>query len=109
MKMLRWSAGVTRKDKIRNETIREKFKVISIDKKIQAARLTWYGHVQRRGDEYAGKRADRTKAETKKTKGRPPMTWAQRLQNDLKELQIDPGDVHDRKRWRTLTKAIDPK
>ncbi|VDP10101.1 unnamed protein product [Heligmosomoides polygyrus] len=46
-KMLRWMAGVTRLDRIRNEAIRQKFGVAPIDDKMREARLRWYGHVLR--------------------------------------------------------------
>ncbi|VDO69442.1 unnamed protein product [Heligmosomoides polygyrus] len=46
-KMLRWTAGVTRMDRIRNDAIRQKFGVASIADKIREARLRWYGHVLR--------------------------------------------------------------
>ncbi|VDP11736.1 unnamed protein product [Heligmosomoides polygyrus] len=44
-KMLRWMAGVTRLDRIRNEAIRQKFGVAPIADKMREARLRWYGHV----------------------------------------------------------------
>ena len=56
MRMLRWMSGVTRLDRIRNERIRGTTKVGEISKKVQESRLTWYGHVLRREDEYVGKR-----------------------------------------------------
>ncbi|VDO65369.1 unnamed protein product [Heligmosomoides polygyrus] len=45
--MLRWTAGVTRMDRIRNDAIRQKFGVASITDKMREARLRWYGHVLR--------------------------------------------------------------
>ena len=56
MKMLRWTCGVTRLDKIRNEKIRGSTKVGEISKKVQECRMRWYGHVMRRDEEYVGKR-----------------------------------------------------
>ncbi|VDO91216.1 unnamed protein product [Heligmosomoides polygyrus] len=46
-KMLRWTAGVTRMDRIRNDAIRQKFGVAPITDKMREARLRWYGHVLR--------------------------------------------------------------
>ncbi|VDP00672.1 unnamed protein product [Heligmosomoides polygyrus] len=46
-KMLRWTAGVTRMDRIRNEAIRQKFAFAPIADKMREARLRWYGHVLR--------------------------------------------------------------
>ncbi|VDP41397.1 unnamed protein product [Heligmosomoides polygyrus] len=45
--MLRWTAGVTRMDRIRNETIRQKIGVAPIADKMRQACLRWYGHVLR--------------------------------------------------------------
>ncbi|VDO90714.1 unnamed protein product [Heligmosomoides polygyrus] len=41
MKMLRWTAGVTRMDCIRNDAIRQKFGVAPIADKMREARLRW--------------------------------------------------------------------
>ena len=57
MKMLRWTCGVTRLDKIRNEKIRGSTKVGENSKKVQEHRMRWYGHVMSRYDEYVGTRA----------------------------------------------------
>uniref|UniRef100_A0A7I5E9X1 Endonuclease-reverse transcriptase HmRTE-e01 n=1 Tax=Haemonchus contortus TaxID=6289 RepID=A0A7I5E9X1_HAECO len=46
-KMLRWAAGVTRLDRISNDTIRQRFGVASIVDKMREARLRWYGHTLR--------------------------------------------------------------
>ncbi|VDO22667.1 unnamed protein product [Heligmosomoides polygyrus] len=45
--MLRWTAGVTRMDRIRNDAIQQKFGVAPIADKMREARLRWYGHVLR--------------------------------------------------------------
>ena len=45
MKMLRFTMGVTRKDKIRNEHIRSTVKVERLGMKMREGRLRWYGHV----------------------------------------------------------------
>ncbi|VDP08263.1 unnamed protein product [Heligmosomoides polygyrus] len=45
--MLRWMAGITRLDRIRNEAIRQKVGVAPIADRMREARLRWYGHVLR--------------------------------------------------------------
>nr|XP_009795963.1 PREDICTED: uncharacterized protein LOC104242585 [Nicotiana sylvestris]XP_016467879.1 PREDICTED: uncharacterized protein LOC107790467 [Nicotiana tabacum] len=48
MRMLRWMCGHTRKDRIRNEVIRNKVGVASVEDKLWESRLRWLGHVKRR-------------------------------------------------------------
>ncbi|KAK3562534.1 hypothetical protein QTP86_001253 [Hemibagrus guttatus] len=54
LKMLRFSLGVTRLDRIRNEYIRGTAHVGRLGDKVREARLRWFGHVQRRESEYIG-------------------------------------------------------
>ncbi|KAK3521199.1 hypothetical protein QTP70_000483 [Hemibagrus guttatus] len=56
LKMLRFSLGVTRFDRIRNEYIRGTAHVGRLGDKVREARLRWFGHVQRRESEYIGRR-----------------------------------------------------
>ncbi|MCJ8729260.1 hypothetical protein PDJAM_G00104010 [Pangasius djambal] len=56
LKMLRFSFGVTRLDRIRNEYIRGTAHVGRLGDKVREARLRWFGHVQRRESKYIGRR-----------------------------------------------------
>jgi hypothetical protein len=51
MRTLRWICGHTRKDRIRNDDIRDKFGVTPIQEKIVQHRLRWFGHIQQRPPE----------------------------------------------------------
>ncbi|KAF3623829.1 putative Ufm1-specific protease [Capsicum annuum] len=59
MRMLRWLCGLTRGDRVRNETIREKVGVDSVEDKMREARLRWFGHVMRRGTDVPILRCER--------------------------------------------------
>lgn len=48
MRMIKHLCGHTRRDKIRNEIIRDKARVARIEYKMRKARLRWFGHVKRR-------------------------------------------------------------
>ncbi|KAL4194234.1 hypothetical protein AMTRI_Chr05g67600 [Amborella trichopoda] len=48
IRLLRWISGKTRRDRIRNEYIRENLGVAPIGDKMKKNRLKWAGHVQHR-------------------------------------------------------------
>ena len=56
MKKLRFAMKVTRKDKIRNEYIRDTVKIERLGMKMREGRLRWYGDVMRRDQEYVGRK-----------------------------------------------------
>ncbi|KAK3545589.1 hypothetical protein QTP70_008138 [Hemibagrus guttatus] len=71
LKMLRFSLGVTRLDRIRNEYIRGTAHVGRLGDKVREARLRWFGHVQRRESEYIGRRMLDMKLPGRRQRGRP--------------------------------------
>jgi len=47
MRMLRMICGKTVRDKVRNEEIRERTEVKSIEEHLREQRLHWFGHMER--------------------------------------------------------------
>ena len=52
MKMLRWALELTRRDKVRKESIRERVQVGELKRKLRETRLRWLGHVTRREESW---------------------------------------------------------
>ena len=71
MKMLRFAMGVTRKDTIRNEYIRDTVKVERLGMKMREGRLRWYGHFMRRDQEYVKRKMMEMELPGKRKTGRP--------------------------------------
>jgi hypothetical protein len=99
--MLRWCCGHTRRDRVRNDDIRDRVGVAPIEEKLIQHRLRWFGHVQRRPPEApvrSGvlKRADNVKS----GRGRPKLTWDESVKRDLKEWNISKDLAMDRSAWR---------
>ena len=75
MRMLHWMCGNTRRDKMRNENIRTKIDVASIEKKMRENRLRWFGHVRSKPIDALVWRVDPIKfGQVKRAKGRPKKT-----------------------------------
>ncbi|XP_063590605.1 uncharacterized protein LOC134767524 [Penaeus indicus] len=55
MRVMRYEVGVTRLAKIKNETTREILGIERYSEKIRESRLSWFGYVYRRDEEYVGK------------------------------------------------------
>ena len=51
IRMLRWICGYTRRDRDRNDDIRDRLEVAPIEEKLVQHRLRWLGHVQQRPPE----------------------------------------------------------
>ena len=98
IKILRWSLGITRKNRIRNEEIQRIVEVGDITEKIQESRLRWLGHVVRRNDEYVGKRIRRMHVGRKK-RDRLRRRWEDRIKEDMKERRISKSKAWNRCEW----------
>ncbi|VDO35114.1 unnamed protein product [Heligmosomoides polygyrus] len=107
-KMQRWTAGVTRMDRIRNDAIRQKFGVAPIADKMREARLRWYGHVLRGKEDSVRKIGLNFEVIGKRPRGRPKQRWADTLHADLKITGVYPDLALDRERWRHNTRIADP-
>ncbi|VDP02846.1 unnamed protein product [Heligmosomoides polygyrus] len=70
-KMLRWTAGVTRLDRVCNETIRQRFGVAPVADKLGEARLRWYRHVLLPNDDIVFKIGLNLEVPGKRPRGRP--------------------------------------
>ena len=58
MRMLRWMCDHTRKDKIRNEVIRNKIEVVLIEKNMRKIKLRQFGYVRRKPIDALVRRVD---------------------------------------------------
>ncbi|VDP20896.1 unnamed protein product [Heligmosomoides polygyrus] len=97
-KMLRWTAGVTRLDRIRNDATRQKFGVAPIADKMREARLRWYGHVLRGEEDGVRKIGLNFEVIGKRPRGRPKQRWLDTLHADLKITGVYPDLALDRER-----------
>uniref|UniRef100_W6NIV3 Endonuclease-reverse transcriptase n=1 Tax=Haemonchus contortus TaxID=6289 RepID=W6NIV3_HAECO len=95
-KMLRWTAGVTRLDRISNDAIRERFGVAPIVDKMRDARLQWYGHTLRAKNDSVRKISLNLDVSGKRPRGRPKQRWLDTLHEDPKAVNIHPDQAFNR-------------
>ncbi|KAG2610349.1 hypothetical protein PVAP13_4KG186333 [Panicum virgatum] len=95
MRMLRWFCGHTRRDRVRNEVIRERVRVTPIEEKLTQHRLRWFGHIQQRPPE-APVRSGVLKRVDKSVK------------RDLKDWNISEEVALDRSAWRLAISVPEP-
>ena len=76
MDVLRRSSRISRKDRIRNITIRQQTGLEeTIIKEIEQNQLTWYGHVKRMAEERLPKIALKWMPKQKRARKRPKKNW----------------------------------
>ena len=107
IKILRWSQGKTRIDRIKNETIRGIAKVTPIKSVLTQRRLSWYGHVMRREETHITRRTLNMKVTGTRPRGRPNMRWLDRLNSDMRIYGINPEMATDSGRWAVMVKNVD--
>jgi len=107
MKMLQWMLGVTRGDKVKNEYIRGSLKVIEVSRKIQNARLHWYGHLKRRNEGHIAREAMIMELPGNRIRGRPKTRWKDRVEVDMTEKGLHDGDCESRNNWARLIRNSD--
>ena len=105
IKMLRFAMGVTRKDKIRNEYIRGLVKVEPLGMKMRERRLTWYGYVMRRDQEYVGRRMMEMELPGKRKRGRPKRRFLDVIKEDMGKVGAREKDIENRTLWRNMIRC----
>ena len=110
MRMLRGMCGKTRRDRIRNETVREMVGVAPIEEKLRENRLRWFGHVYRRPVDAVVKRADMIDLGSNAMgRGRPKLTLDAVVRKDMNMLGLSEQVALDRAQWKKRIHVADPK
>ncbi|PHT40527.1 hypothetical protein CQW23_19381 [Capsicum baccatum] len=103
MRMLRRMCGLTRGDRVRNETIREKVGVTSVENKMREVRLRWFGH---KGMDASVRRCERLALDGfRRGRCRTKKYWGEVIRRDMEQLQLTEDMTLDRKIWKTRIRA----
>ena len=99
LRMLRLVCVITRSDRIKNEHIRGKVKVVAASAIAQDKRLQLDGHVRRRGSEHFALRTMEMKVTVRGKRGGPRLGWKDRLRVDIDERQMEEDQAMNRNVW----------
>ena len=112
MKPIRFILGKTRMDRIRNEELR-RLGVVSLETKIEQAKLRWLGHVQRMGEARIPKLAFKWAPDGRRPTGRPRKRWKDSVQEILTKYRmgrlnrLEEEDIfQDRTEWRRRCSSL---
>jgi hypothetical protein len=109
MRMLRWICGNIRRDRARNDDIRERLGVAPVEEKPVQHRLRWFGHIQRRLAEAPIRSGViRRSGNEKKDRGRSNLTWEESVKRDLKDWCITKELELDRREWKLTIHVSEP-
>uniref|UniRef100_A0A0A9E4J2 Uncharacterized protein n=2 Tax=Arundo donax TaxID=35708 RepID=A0A0A9E4J2_ARUDO len=108
MRMLRWTCGHTRRDRVRNDDIHDRLGVAPIEEKLVQHRLRWFEHIQRRPPEtpvHSGiLRRDNS---VRKDRVWPNQTWEESVKRDLKGWDVSKDLALDRCVWKSAIHVLE--
>jgi hypothetical protein len=94
----RRSSRISRKNRIRNVTIRRQIGLEeTIINEIEQNQLTWYGHDQRIAEGRLPKIALKWMPKQKRARGRPKKNWMDGIKKAMHERNLNEGQWEDRK------------
>ncbi len=99
--MIRWMCGVTLKDGITSEELRQWLAVVSVSNRVRQGRLRWFGHVERKdeGDWVSACRDMSVAGE--RGRGRSRKTWKECIADDMRKMKLRREDAQDHVLWRS--------
>jgi hypothetical protein len=96
-------ARKSRKEKVRNVTIREIMEVRkNILEVIEEKRLRWFGHVKRMTGNRLQLKVLEWEPEGTRRRGRPKERWIHGVRRSMTNHGLTEEDTRDRDRWRSL-------
>ena len=113
MRMLRAMIGKTRRDRIRNERVRQEVGVVPVLRRIDVARLRWWGHLERMPENRMAKSRWNWTPNGRRPRGRPRKKWRESVQDALRRWEMPTMEEiqgrrmwEDREEWRRLLRPL---
>ena len=81
-------------------TLRERLGVTPITELMRVKRLRWFGHIERKEENCCLREVQNLEAPGKPLPGRPPKSWSEVINDDLKAKGLAPELALNRDAWR---------
>ena len=99
--MLRFAMGVTRKDNITNEYIKDTVKVERLEMKMREERLRWWTYHKKR-PRVCRKKGEGNKVTRKRKRVRPKRRFLDVVKDDMRKVGAREKDIENRTLWQPL-------
>ena len=90
---------ITYKNRITNETIRQRKQQVPVSNRIRQMQLKWLGHMLRMKDDRQTKSVHQWKPNGKRSRGRPNKRWMDCIEEDLRRAGVTKCG---KRKWMTL-------
>ncbi|KDR18473.1 hypothetical protein L798_07477 [Zootermopsis nevadensis] len=110
MDFLRRAAGISRREGVRKERIREIMRVDrDIIEEIEKRQLIWYGHVQRMEEERLPKMTMKWQPKERRKRGGPRPGWNAGITRIMIVWKLPPEGWENREEWKKILGTERPK
>ena len=99
MRMVRYICGAKLSDRISCADLRERLGLEDLKLVLRKRRLRWFGHVERREEEWIRKSLV-MEVEGKRPRGGPKKTWMKIVERDMMNMALNRQDALVRDEWR---------
>ena len=98
--MLRYKAGVTRRDRVRSAEVARRCGVRKLGDVLRMRRLGWFGHVVRREETEILGKTQHVVVPGRLPPGRHKKTWRRSMQEELLSLNLQEEQAQNRDQWK---------
>ena len=105
MRVSRWTYGVTLRDKLLHDELKQRLEIEDIVKVVQRNRLRWYGHVFKNDDDNYATKCVSLEVEGATQSDRPRRTWKDVVDKDMYDSHVELNDALKCCQWRRMIRG----
>ncbi|XP_039301395.1 uncharacterized protein LOC120356521 [Nilaparvata lugens] len=103
------NSGETKRDRVRNDRIREELHIKAVETTIDERILSWYGHLLRMDENRKPRQYMEARAQGRRPIGRPRVTWEANCFTDSSRKRQDRESVEENGYGQRAVEKTDPR